>query len=115
MSEKKHHWMTSSHLMAKVSGLFGAARQRSRDRAMLAHSLSAALANGFVVSPWPTAWVAVTAPAGVTVLVAPTWAAAFACVARVAAACCEASAPINDSMKVENVPIACSVGGVSSA
>ena len=36
MNGKRHHWMTSSHLLAGVAGLLAAARQRSRDRAAAA-------------------------------------------------------------------------------
>jgi uncharacterized protein YjiS (DUF1127 family) len=36
MSGKRYHGMTSSHLLARVAGMFATARQRSRDRAMLA-------------------------------------------------------------------------------
>ena len=36
MGGKRHHWMTSSHLLARLTGMVATARQRSRDRAMLA-------------------------------------------------------------------------------
>ena len=36
MNGKRHHWMTSSHLLASVAGLLATARQRSRDRATAA-------------------------------------------------------------------------------
>ena len=36
MNGKRHHWMTGSHLLERVTGMIATARRRSRDRAALA-------------------------------------------------------------------------------